>query len=132
MIEVIDFSKSNSIMNLYMSELRDKNYQKGVDICVEGLNMLAGLEDAYDLIGQVGYILSMQKTLNLVMLGDYTGAYESAEECCTYQMDSIGTIDSQSRDLWAILALATNNTEKYDEFANEIKEAGEGRTHCRA
>ena len=27
-MEVIDFSKSNSIMNLYMSELRDKNYQK--------------------------------------------------------------------------------------------------------
>ena len=28
MIEIVDFSKSNSIMNLYMSELRDKNYQK--------------------------------------------------------------------------------------------------------
>ena len=27
-MEVIDFSKSNSIVNLYMSELRDKNYQK--------------------------------------------------------------------------------------------------------
>ena len=27
-MQVIDFSKSNSIMNLYMSELRDKNYQK--------------------------------------------------------------------------------------------------------
>jgi uracil phosphoribosyltransferase len=27
-MEVIDFSKSNSIINLYMSELRDKNYQK--------------------------------------------------------------------------------------------------------
>ena len=27
-MEVIDFSKNNSIINLYMSELRDKNYQK--------------------------------------------------------------------------------------------------------
>ena len=27
-MQVIDFSKSNSIINLYMSELRDKNYQK--------------------------------------------------------------------------------------------------------
>ena len=27
-MEVIDFSKSNSIINQYMSELRDKNYQK--------------------------------------------------------------------------------------------------------
>ena len=119
--EGIDYHLLTSMLYRY----RDKNYQRGVDICVEGLNMLARLEDAYDLIGQVGYILSMQKTLNLVMLGDYTGAYESAEECCTYQMDSIGTVDSQSRDLWAILALATNNTEKYDEFATEIEEAGE-------
>ena len=28
MIEVVDFSKKNSVINLYMSELRDKNYQK--------------------------------------------------------------------------------------------------------
>ena len=28
MIEVVDFSKTNSVINLYMSELRDKNYQK--------------------------------------------------------------------------------------------------------
>ncbi len=27
-MQVVDFSKSNSIINLYMSELRDKNYQK--------------------------------------------------------------------------------------------------------
>ena len=28
MIEVVDFSKTNSVINLYMSELRDRNYQK--------------------------------------------------------------------------------------------------------
>ena len=27
-MKIIDFSQSNSIINLYMSELRDKNYQK--------------------------------------------------------------------------------------------------------
>lgn len=27
-MKIVDFSKSNSIINLYMSELRDKNYQK--------------------------------------------------------------------------------------------------------
>ena len=27
-MEVVDFSKSNSIINQYMAELRDKNYQK--------------------------------------------------------------------------------------------------------
>ena len=27
-MEIIDFSKQNSVLNQYMSELRDKNYQK--------------------------------------------------------------------------------------------------------
>lgn len=104
---------------------RDKDYQKGVDICVEGLNMLAKLDDAYELVAQVGYILSMQKTLNLVMLGKFADAYESAEECCQYQYDAWEQTDSQSRDLWAILALATNNQDKFNELESEIKEAGD-------
>ncbi len=114
--------------NLIMSMLyryRDKNYQRAVDTCVEGLNSLAALEDGYDLVAQIGYTLSMQKTLNLIMLGKYTDAYESAEECCTYQMDSIETVDSQSRDILAILALATKNTEAYEELEKEIKDSGE-------
>ena len=81
--------------------------------------------DCYDLVAQIGYTLSMQKTLNLIMLGKYTDAYESAEECCTYQMDSIETVDSQSRDILAILALATKNTEAYEELEKEIKDSGE-------
>ncbi len=104
---------------------RDKDYQKAVDTCVAGLNSLAALEDGYDLVAGLGYTLSMQKTLNLTLLGKFTEAYESAEECCTYQMDALGTTDSQSRDLLAILALATNNTEKYDELVKEIEDAGE-------
>lgn len=114
--------------NLIMSMLyryRDKNYQRAVDTCVEGLNSLAELEDGYNLVAQIGYTLSMQKTLNLVMLGKYTDAYESAEECCTYQMDSLETVDSQSRDILAILALATKNTEAYEELEKEIKDSGE-------
>lgn len=49
------------------------------------------------------------------MLGKYTEAYESAEECCTYQMDSLETVESQSRDILAILALATKNNETFEE-----------------
>jgi tetratricopeptide (TPR) repeat protein len=104
---------------------RDKDYQRAVDACVDGLNKLSKLEDAYNLVASKGYTLSMQKTLNLIMQGKYADAYESAEECCTYQMDAMETVDSQSRDLWAILALATQNTEKYKEFETEIKESGE-------
>ena len=114
--------------NLIMSMIyryRDKNYQRAVDTCVDGLNNLAALEDGYDLVAQIGYTLSMQKTLNLIMLGKYTDAYESAEECCTYQMDSLETVNSQSRDILAILALATKNTEAYEELEKEIKDSGE-------
>lgn len=129
LVEEIKTSNNEGVDdNLIMSMLyryRDKDYQRAVDTCVEGLNSLAALEDGYNLVAEIGYTLSMQKTLNLIMLGKYTEAYESAEECCTYQMDSIGTTDSQSRDLWAILALATQNNEKYKEFESEIKESGE-------
>lgn len=114
--------------NLILSMLyryRDKNYQRAVDICVDGLNDLSRLEDGYDLVAQIGYTLSMQKTLNLVMLGKYTDAYESAEECCNYQMDALETVDSQSRDLLAILALATQNNEEYEELEQEIEDSGE-------
>ena len=104
---------------------KDKNYQRAVDTCVTGLNRLAALDDGYNLVAQIGYTLSMQKTLNLIMLGKYTDAYESAEECCTYQMDSLETVNSQSRDILAILALATKNTEAYDELKKEIEDSGE-------
>ncbi len=114
--------------NLVMSMLyryRDKDYQRAVDICVDGLNSLAALEDGYNLVAQIGYTLSMQKTLSLVMLGKYTEAYESAEECCTYQMDSLETVESQSRDILAILALATKNNETFEELETEIKDSGD-------
>ena len=50
--------------NLILSMLyryRDKNYQRAVDICVNGLNGLSRLEDGYDLVAQIGYTLSMQR-----------------------------------------------------------------------
>ena len=103
---------------------RDKNYQRAIDTCVEGLNSLSRLEASYVLVAEKGHTLSMQKTLNFVMLKDYTNAYESAEECCQFQMDVLGTTNIQSRDMLAILALATGNTETYEELENEIKEAG--------
>ena len=119
--EGVDYNWVMSLVYRY----RDKDYQKAIDISVAGLNGLAKLDDAYNLVASLGFTLSMQKTLNLVMLGKYTDAYTSAEECCQYQMDAMSTTDSQSRDILAILALATKNTETYDELEKEIKDAGE-------
>ena len=54
MIEVVDFSKSNSIMNLYMSELRDKNYQKNRMLFRQNISRI-GQMMAYELSKTLEY-----------------------------------------------------------------------------
>ena len=103
---------------------RDKDYQKGVDTCVSGLNMLSKIPESSDMVAQVGYILSMQKTLNYIMLEDYKSAYVSAKECYSYQSETY-SISVQVRDMYAMLALQTGDTETYTTLEEEIKEYGE-------
>lgn len=100
---------------------RDKNYSAAKEVCLTGLEKIAAAYNSYDLIAYAGSYLSMQKTLSLIMLKDYVGAYSSAEECCYYQNEFYGYTTPESRDIYAILALATGNTEKYDELAEETK-----------
>ena len=107
-----------------LSRYRDKDYQKGIDTCINGLNMLARIPDGDDYIPQMGYILSMQKALNYIMLGDYKSAYASAKECYSYQSESY-SISVQVRDMYAMLALKTGDTETYTTLEEEIKEYGE-------
>ena len=54
MIEVVDFSKSNSIINLYMSELRDKNYQKNRMLFRQNISRI-GQMMAYELSKTLEY-----------------------------------------------------------------------------
>ncbi len=103
---------------------RDKEYQKGIDTCIDGLNLLARIPDGSDLIAQLGYILSMQKTINYIMLEDYKSAYTSAEECYSYQSETY-SVSIQVRDLYAMLALKTGDIETYKTLEEEIKEFGE-------
>ena len=118
--ENIDYYMVQSMLYRY----RDKDYQKGVDTCIDGLNMLARIPDGSDMIAQIGYILSMQKTLNYIMLEDYKSAYTSAEECYSYQAETY-SISVQVRDLYAMLALETGDTETYKTLEEEIEEYGD-------
>ena len=118
--ENIDYYMVQSMLYRY----RDKDYQKGVDTCIAGLNMLASIPDSSDMIAQIGYILSMQKTLNYIMLEDYKSAYTSAEECYSYQAETYA-ISVQVRDMYAMLALETGDTETYKTLEEEIEEYGD-------
>ncbi len=118
--ENIDYYMVQSMLYRY----RDKDYQKGVDTCIDGLNMLASIPDSSDMIAQIGYILSMQKTLNYIMLEDYKSAYTSAEECYSYQAETYA-ISVQVRDMYAMLALKTGDTETYKTLEEEIEEYGD-------
>ena len=118
--ESVDYYMVMSMLSRY----RDKDYQKGIDTCISGLNMLAGIPDGDDYIPQMGYILSMQKTLNYIMLKDYKSAYASAKECYSYQAETY-SISVQVRDMYAMLALETGDTETFKTLEDEIKEYGE-------
>lgn len=122
-IESVDYHMIKSMLYRY----RDKDYQKGIDVCIEGLNLLARIPDGSDLIAQVGYILSMQKTLNYIMLEDYKSAYTSAEECYSYQSETYA-VSVQVRDMYAMLALQTGDTETYTTLKEEIEQYGEDAT----
>ncbi len=53
-MEVIDFSKSNSVINLYMSELRDKSYQKNRQLFRRNIERIGELM-AYELSKTLTY-----------------------------------------------------------------------------
>ena len=100
---------------------RDKNYSAAKEVCLTGLEKTAAAYNNYDLTAYAGSYLSMQKTLSLIMLKDIEQAYSSAEECYNYQYDFYGYTTPEARDIYAILSLATGDTEKYDELSEETK-----------
>ena len=115
--ESIDYHMVQSMLYRY----KDKDYQKGIDTCLEGLNLLTKIPDGSDMIAQLGYVLSMQKTLNYIMLEDYKNAYASAEECYSYQAETYA-VSVQVRDLYAMLALQTGDIDTYNSLEEEIKQ----------
>ncbi len=119
-VENVDYHMIKSMLYRY----RDKDYNKGKNICIEGLNMITAVPDGSSLVSNLGYILSMQKTLNYIMMDDYKSAYASAKECYLYQAESYA-ISVQVRDMYAMLALKNNDMETFEALEEEIKEYGD-------
>ncbi|MGN1162065.1 MAG: hypothetical protein ACI4SX_07475 [Candidatus Fimenecus sp.] len=114
---------------------RDKDYENAIKICDEGLNMIYSLTNGEDVYESVGYILLMQISLNLTMQAEELEGSERTEKLTeafelTNQADYLySTVNHEQliefRDLYVILGLALNNSEPYDEAAEEIEAAGE-------
>lgn len=102
---------------------RDADYQKAIDICDDGLDILAGLDNATALLPSYGYILEMQKSINYIMLEDYAKAYDAVKQCYEYQAQ-LGSYDIQVRDMYAMLALQTGDKTAFESIETEIAEAG--------
>lgn len=103
---------------------RDADYQKAIDICDDGLEVLTGLDNATVLLPAYGYILEMQKSINYIMLEDYEKAYEAVTNSYEYQTQ-LGSYDIQVRDLYAMLALQTGDKTAFEAIETEIAESGE-------
>lgn len=111
------------LIHILAYRYRDGNYKKAIAICDNGLDLLAGLDNATELLPSYGYILELQKSINYIMLEDYEKAYNAVKQCYEYQ-SQFGSIDIQIRDLYAMLALQTGDKATFESFEAEIAEAG--------
>lgn len=112
------------LVKTMISRYRDADYQKGIDICDDGLATLKDLDNSSVILPAYGYILELQKCINYIMLEDYEKAYESVTQCYAYQSE-MGSFDIQVRDLYAMLALKTGDKTTFEALETEIKESGE-------
>ncbi len=112
------------LVKTMISRYRDADYQKGIDICDDGLAILKDLDNSSVILPAYGYILELQKCINYIMLEDYEKAYESVTQCYAYQSE-MGSFDIQVRDLYAMLALKTGDKTTFEALQTEIEESGE-------
>ncbi len=103
---------------------RDKDYAHANQVCDEGLKMLAGLPNGENYVMQYGYMLQLQQTLNYVMQDRIEEAYEAVTEAYD-NLSMTGGLTIQVRDLYAILALATGDTECFEALDLEIDSLGD-------
>lgn len=115
--ESIDYHLVHALAYRY----RDANYKKAITICDNGLDLLAGLDNAEALLPSYGYILELQKCINYIMLEDYENAYEAIKQCYEYQSE-MSSLSIQVRDLCAMLALQTGDETTFESFEAEIAE----------
>lgn len=103
---------------------RDKDYEKALKVCDEGLKMLEELPNGDTYVTNYGYIIYIQQALNYIMTEEYDTAYEVMTECY-YDMSIAGTLTIQVRDLYAVLALETGDKEMFESLELEIDAYGD-------
>ena len=104
--------------------LRDKNYAAAHQVCDQGLKVLAGLPNGENYIMQYGYILQIQEALNYIMQDDLDSAYEMATEAYD-NLSMTGALTIPTRDLYAMLAWATDDKETFEALELEIESYGD-------
>ena len=103
---------------------RDKDYDKALKICDDGLKMLEALPNGENYVMQYGYMLQIQQTLNYIMQDKYEDAYETIKGAYD-NLSMTGGLTIQVRDLYAMLALQTKDKETFDALALEIESYGD-------
>lgn len=103
---------------------RDKDYDKALEICDEGLKILEALPNGEDYMMQYGYMLHIQQTLNFIMQDKYEEAYEIIKTAYD-NLSLTGGLTIQVRDLYAMLALQVKDRETFDALTLEIESYGD-------
>ena len=103
---------------------RDKDYDKALELCEEGLQMLEALPNGENYMMQYGYMLHIQQTLNFIMQDKYDEAYEVIKMAYD-NLSMTGGLTIQVRDLYAMLALETKDQKTFDALALEIESYGD-------
>ncbi len=103
---------------------RDKDYDKALELCDEGLKMLEALPNGENYMMQYGYMLHVQQTLNFIMQDKYEDAYETIKTAYD-NLSLTGGLTIQVRDLYAMLALQIKDQETFDALALEIESYGD-------
>ncbi len=107
-----------------VTRYRDKDYEKALEICEDGTEMLKGLPYSQNYLSQNLYMINTQKGLAYIMQGNYDEAYS----CITDVYDVVsngGALTVQIRDLYAVLALETGDDETFEAVKKEIDSYGE-------
>lgn len=103
---------------------RDNDYDKALKICEEGLAMLEALPSGDQYVMQYGYMLQLQQSLNYIMQDKYEEAYEAVTAAYD-NLSMTGGLTVQVRDLYAMLALETNDNETFEAVELEIESYGD-------
>ena len=125
-----DLKKANSESPEYhmvMSVIyrhRDKDYDKALEFCDEGLKMLEALPNGENYLMQYGYMLQVQQTLNFIMQDKYDEAYKTITSAYD-NLSMTGGLTIQVRDLYALLALQTKDTKTFEALELEIDSYGD-------